>query len=825
LNFVMDDLRFVFRTLRRGPGFATIVILTLGLGIGANTAIFSLMDAALLRPVSGITHAAELVSFERWQAGQLLGDLGYPDYLDYRNQLRDFSGVVAEASTRLSFVEGSSAERVSGALVSGNYFGALGVKPAFGRLIEEPDDREGTSEPAAVLSFAFWQRALGSDPRIIGNSIALNGHTFTVIGVAAQDFRGTSPASPVDIWLPITFEPIAMPRMSADTLRNRASGWLRVFGRLKPNMSRQAAQVEVNTTAKRLAQDYPATNHTRSVTLVEGVGLWSDDRAQLRRFLSLLLLCVGFLQLIACANVANLLLVRSASRQRELAVRLALGATRARLFSCFLAEALLLSLLACLLGILVAPAMAGIALSAQQPVSALRNVSVQLDFPVLIFTLALSLICAFLFASAPVWQSSRVDLLTPLKQGSPAGGRSKSRLRGILVAAQVALSLVLLTAAITVAGAMRRALAADPVAQPQNILLGSLDLTIQGYSAEKGEGFYDTLLQRLQALPGVASASLAFTVPPEESPTRRSIFYPGQDPSPELLQGREFEAGIRVDSNSVSPGFFRTLGIPLLAGRDFDEQDRASSSGVAIVNEALAKRLWPGKDPIGERIAVPGWNGPRQPPVQIVGVVKDVATRSFLEKVPLQLYLPFAQEYDGRARIIVRRAAQSALVASDLREVVRQLDPNVPVFGVEAMPQHVENSLWRQRIAAQLLGAFGFLAVALASIGIYAVVAHGVSQRVREIGIRMAIGAQTQQISALIIGQGMVWVLVGAIVGLPAAVLTTLAMQKGIPGTIPHEPVALGGAALLLAGICLLGSYLPARRAAHVDPLMALRHE
>jgi ABC-type antimicrobial peptide transport system permease subunit len=295
----------------------------------------------------------------------------------------------------LSFARGSTVERVSGALISGNYFSVLGVKLAAGRLIEESDDREGLSEPTAVLSFAFWQRAFGGDSQVIGNSVALNGHTFTVIGVAAPEFRGTSPASPVDVWLPITFEPIAMPRMAADTLRNRATGWLRVFGRLKPHTSMQAAQVEVNTIAERLAQDYRTTNHARSVELVEGVGLWSDDRAQLRRFLGLLLLCVGFLQLIACANVANLLLVRAASRQRELAVRLALGATRARLFSSFLAEAVLLSLLAGLLGVLVAPAMARIAVSVEQPVSALHDVSVQLDFPVLIFTLALSLISAF----------------------------------------------------------------------------------------------------------------------------------------------------------------------------------------------------------------------------------------------------------------------------------------------------------------------------------------------------------------------------------------------------------------------------------------------
>ena len=824
MRHFINDLPSTFRSLRRSPGFAMVIILALGLGIGANTAIFSLMDAMLLRPLPGISQPGELVSFERWQAGQLLGDMGYPDYLDYRGQLREFAGVIAEAGARLSFAKGPTIERVSGSLVSGNYFSVLGVKPSVGRLIDESDDSEGRGEPVAVLSFAFWQHAFAGDPHIIGNSIALNGHTFTVIGVAASDFYGTSLASRVDLWLPITLEPIAMPRMSPDTLRSRASGWLRVFGRLQPHTSVGSAQAAVDTIAERLAQAYPVTNHARSITLVEGIGLWSDDRVQLRRFLGLLLLCVGLLQLIACANVANLFLARATSRQREVAVRLALGATRVRLFSSFLAEGLLLSSLAALVGLLIAPGMARIALSAQQPGYAMGNATVQLDSRVLAFAVLLSLASTLLFASVPAWQSSRVDLLTPLKVGSASGGRAKSRLRGILVAAQVALSLVLLTEAVTVAGAMRRALAANPIAHPENVLLCSLDLTIQGYSPEKGQRFYDALLQRLRTLPGVTSASLAFTVPPEESPSRRSIFYPGQDPSPELLQGREFELGIRVDSDSVSPGFFRTLGIPLLAGRDFNQQDRAGSPAVAIVNETLAKRLWPGKDPLSERIAAPAWNGPRQPPVQVIGVAKDIASRSFLEAAPLQLYLPFAQEYDGRATIIVR-SSPPALISSALREAVRQLDPSLPLFAFETMSQHVENSLWRQRIAAQLLAAFGAFAVALSSFGLYAVVAHGVSQRVREIGIRMAIGAQARQVSALVVRQGMNWVIAGAVVGLPAAVLATLAIQKGIPGTIPNDPVAFGAALILLAIVGLLATYLPARRAANVDPLAALRHE
>jgi len=811
--------------LRRSPLFAAVSILALSVGIGANTAIFSLMDAVLLRALPGLARPNELVTFERWQAGQLLGDMGYPDYLDYREQLKSFSGVVAEASTRLSFAEGPLVERVASELVSGNYFDVLGVKPAAGRLIAEEDDREGRSEPVAVLSHAFWQRAFGGDSHVAGKTIHLNGHSFTVAGVAAREFRGTQPQAQTDLWLAISLEPIAMPRMSPDTLRNRANGWLRIFGRLKPQVSLRAAQAEVNTVAARLAQAYPVTNHVRTVTLVEGVGLWSDDRAELRRFLELLLLCVGLLQLIACGNVANLLLARGAARQKEIAVRLALGATRGRVLRLLFAEGMLLFLFAGILSVFLAPTATQLAVSVPQPAYAMRNADVHLSVSVLTFALLVTMLSAFLFASASAWKASLVDVVTWLKEGARGGSGTKSRLRGILVAGQIALSIALLASAGTVIGSMRRALAANPILRPEDVVLCSFDLSIQGYSAEKGQGFYGALLQRVRAMPGVTSASLAFTIPPEEWPGRRAIFYPGQEPPPEVLQGREFELGIRVDTDTITGGFFRTLGIPLLKGRDFEERDRAESPRVAIINEKLAQRLWPGKDPIGQRISVPEWDGPQRPPVEVIGMVKDVAARSLLSEAPMQLYLPYSQEYGGRATLVVRSGLGPTRAASALRGAVAGLDPLLPLYAFQTMPEHVAASLWRQRIAVGLLGAFGLVAVALASLGLYGVVAHSVSQRTREIGIRMAIGARAEQIYALVIRQGMNSVLAGAVAGLPISVLSTVAMQKSIPGTKPHDPWALGASLLLLGGVSLLASYFPARRAAKVDPVVALRYE
>ena len=824
MNAFWQDVRFALRVLRRSPLFSGVAVLTLGVGIAGNTAIFSLMDALLLRPMPGVKAGGELAVFERWQEGQLLGDLGYPDYRDYRDRLKSFSGVAAEARTRASFSSGGASERVATALVSGNYFAVLGARAAAGRLLGDADEREG-GPAVAVIGYAFWRRTFGGDPRAVGSTIRLNGHTFMLVGVAQREFRGTSTQFQPDLWVPITLQPMAMPRLTPDTLQNRASGWLRIFARLAPGTTLARAQAETSAVAAQLAQAYPETNHTRMVALVPGLGLDSDDRAEVRSLLGLLLGCVALLQLIACANVANLLLARSAARRREVAVRVALGAGRARLVRLFLTEGALLAAGAGLLGAMLAPMVAQLAVAANQNAYTMRGVEVQLDIRVLGFVLLLTLISGVLFALAPARRATSVDPTASLKDGSPGAGRTSSRVRGGLIAAQTALSVVLLAGAGTGVATMRRALRANPVAQPENVLLASVDLDVQGYSSAKGLNFYDALLERARALPGVTSASLGSAIPPEEFFGRRAIFHPGEEPALREFQADDFKFGLRVDDDTIAPGFFRTLGVPMLEGREFGAADRAGSPRAGIVNERLARRLWPGGNAIGERIVAPDFSGPVRPPITIVGVVKDAAVRSLAGEATLQLYLPLAQEYSGRATLIVRGDAGTAGLGPALRAEAARLDPSVPLFAIEAMPQHIATSLWRQRLAAGLLGIFGALAVALAAMGIYGVAAHSVSQRTREIGIRMAIGARGEQISALVVRQGMAWVLAGAAVGLPAALLVTLAMKKGIPGALPYNPWVLGATLGLLGAVSLLASYLPARRAARVDPVVALRCE
>ncbi len=811
---MLSDLRYALRTLRRSPGFSAVAVAALALGIGATTAIFSLMNVVLLRPPAGIGAPGGLASFELWQGSRHQGNMGYPDFLDYRAALTSFSGLAAEARTRVVYSAGAAVQTVAAGLVSDDYFPVLGVKAGSGRLISAADARE----PVAVVS-----------PRLCAttcpSSILVNGHSIAVIGVAPADFRGTSPQSPLDLWLPIALQPMAMPRMSPDTLESRASGWLRIFGRLRPGVSLAAAQAEVRTVAARLAREYPMTNQSRTVSLVPGVGLWSEDRAELRRFLLLLLLAVALLQSIACANVAGLLLARAASRQREIAVRLALGAGTARLWRSVLSEGLLLWLVGGALGFWLAPAIAHAAASVRQPLYALRGLDLSPDLRVLAFALLITLISGLLFSSFPAWQVARLDLVSGLKDGSPGSGRTKSRLRGTLVAAQVALSLVLLATAGTVLGTIHRALAANPVSRPDEILLCSFDLSVQGYTIPQGVSFYETLLDRVRGLQGVTAASLGFTVPPDSTPARRAIFEPGREPSQEVLQGRGFEIGTWVEYDVVGPGFFHTLGIPLVQGRDFSRQDRTGSTPVAIVNLSLAARLWPGANPIGRRIAAPEWSGPPCPPVEVVGVIRDVPSRSLLGQPSLALFVPTSQSLDLRSTLIVRSQLDPGVLLPAVRQVAHDLDAHVPLRFPQTMMEHIASTLWQQRMASGLLAAFGLLGVALAAIGLYGIVARSVVQRTREIGIRLAIGARPAQIRTLAMRGAFTWVGAGFAAGIPAALAAAALLRQGIPGVRGFEPTAVAVTLVLLLAVALAAAYFPARRASRIDPLPALRCE
>lgn len=818
-----QDLRAAIRRMIKSPGFTALAVIALALGIGSNTAIFSLINGVLLRALPGLEEPATLVTIERTQNGRPQYSFGYPDYVDYRDHNQSFEGLAAHCGTPLSFANGV-AERLKGDLVSGNYFSVLGVRPALGRLIDTEDDNTPGGHPVAVLSYGLWVRAFGGDPEVPGRSIKLNGYDFTIIGVAARDFLGTQTGASFDVWIPLMMQVEAMPRtMGRNWFNDRSAGWLVLFGRLKPRASFEQAQAELATIAGGLEQSYPDTNAGRGVSVLSGVGLNSDERVSLRNFLGLLLAVVGLLLLIACSNVANLLLLRATARRREIAVKLALGATRGRIVRQLLTEALLLSAFAGALGLLLAPWTTQMIVAFQQPAYGLRGVDTSLDARVFLFTALLSLAAAVAFGITPALQASKTDLVTALKDGAPNSGHQRSRLQSGLVVAQIGLSLVLLIGAGLAVRTMQRALTMDRGFDTDRMVLMSMDLTIRGYTESQGRAFYEELLRRVDAVPGVISSSLAKTVPPNDWSDRLSVFLPGDEPPPEVLRARD-DLGLRVDANRIAPNYFRTLGIPILEGREFTVEDRAGTPVVAIVNEKLARRLWPGESAIGKLLSVPFWHEPR-PSVQIIGVARNTKHRSLLEDAPLLVYLPELQVYDGRATLVARARTDPATLIPAIRDEVAAIDKDLSLYAVKTMSEQVDGTLWQQRTAAGLIGIFGVLALLLAAIGIYGVIAQWVVQRTREIGIRMALGADARAVMRMILGRGIVLALTGVAVGLAGAFALTRLMSSLLYGVSPTDPMTFLLSSVVLLGVALGAGFMPARRAAKVDPVIALRCE
>lgn len=713
LETLLQDIRYALRMLRKSPGFTTVAVLTLAIGIGANTAIFSLVNAVLLRPLPGIADPNRIVSLFRMQANDPLDVMGYPDYRDYRDRDNSFSGMAAHSATWMDLGSGSAPERIIGDVVTGNYFSVLGVRPALGRLITIDNDKAQESAAVVVLSYSLWQQKFGANRGILGQRINLNGYPFTVIGVAPREFTGVLSAIRAEVWVPMSMLGEAMPSSVGQRFfEERAWGWLRVFGRLKPSVSLEQAQAETLVIARQLALAYPNTNSGRTVALVRGIGIDPDDRAGLNHLLSLLFAAVGLLLVIACANIAGLLVVRATGRQREIATRLALGANRSRLIRQLVTEGLLISVLSGALGLIVAPWTIAIAVRYAQPASVIRDSNANPDASVLAFTLIVSLFAGVVFALLPAWRASSPDILKSLKEGTPSNRRTQSLLHRMLAATQVGASFLLLIAAGLLLHDMLRILNADPGYRTANIFLASIDLTRQNQrnanhdllgalrnsdgetvGAAATELFYRQLFERLNSLPQVVSASLSTSVPPNPWPGGISVFRPGEEPRQEVLRGHEFQFGVRVSIVSASPDFFRTVGIPLMQGRDFAWQDDATAPGRAIVSRNLAERMWPGEDAVGKRISWPSLVGPPRAPLEIVGVAADCKYLSLTASTPLILYVPLSQNYSGRVKIALHTALPPGVVSAELRREVAALDKKLPVFEMETMQEHVAFSV------------------------------------------------------------------------------------------------------------------------------------
>ena len=818
LDNLWRDLRYTFRMFTRSPGFTSIILVTLALGIGANTAVFSVVSAILLRPLPGIRDPGRLISLYRVQNGETFDNMGYPDYRDYRDRNQTLTGLAAHSAVALSFNSGTP-ERLIGDLVTGNYFDALGVRPAAGRLLVEDDDS------AAVISYGLWQRKFGGSANVAGEKVELNGYPFTVVGVTEKGFRGTVVSLPFEVWVPLRTQPRTFSRLSSGILENRSSGWLLLFGRLKPGVDGRQAEAEIRTIATQLAHAYPMTNGARTAAVAAGVGMYPDDRAEVGGLLALLSGAVALLLLIACANVAGMLLLRGMGRTREMAIRLATGATRKRIVCQLLTEGGVLALMAGAIGVLLAAwsTQAVMASSQGTAPSLIRHAGAGINGTALLFTLLATMATGLLVALAPAMQSLKVDLNNSLKSGLPGTGFRGTRLRSALVAGQVALALVLLSGAGLLLRGLYRIVTGDSGFDSSNIAIAAVDLNLERYSDQRGQAFYRELLGRLNAMPGVVSASLAFSVPPTEWPGAVSIFHPGQDPSPAELQGREFELGLRVNINRISPDYFRTLRIPVLQGRDFTDRDRVGAPGVVIVSHQVAQKMWPGENPIGQRIAYPLWEGPRRAPFEVIGVARDVRHLALTRGAPLLMYVPLAQEYDGRVRVVVRTASGNRDGIAMIQRAVAATDKSVATYASETGSQHSADSLWQQRMAASWIGAFSFMALLLAAIGLYAVIAQSVAQRTREVGIRVALGASGRSVAALVIRQGMLLAVAGIAIGIPAAVGFNGVVRRYLAGIEGRDPIGLAAISMLLILVMLGACWIPARRATRIDPMQALR--
>jgi predicted permease len=817
-NMIADlwqDLRFGARMLRKQPGFTLIAVLTLAFGIGANTAIFSVADALLFRPPVGVAKPGELVDIGRSRGGDGFSPNSYLNYVDLRQRATTLDGVYAYPlfPQALSLGNAAGAERILGAFVSTNYFTVLGASPVTGRLFSAADSERPGASPQAVLSHACWTRRFNGDPAIVGQSITINRQPFTIIGVASAGFQGTGVRA-IDIWLPLGMVASVTPQGAGD-LTNRAAAWLLVGGRLKPGVARSQAAAEVETIGLTLAHEYPEQNRDRGLRLQALSPLPSESKA-VAAFLALLIGLVVVVLLIACANLAGVLLSRAVARRREIAVRLAMGAGRGRLVRQLLAETMLLFALGEMVGLSLAPGLTSLLSRLLPALPFSIQAPVALNSRALILTTCVVLLAALLSGLAPALQGSKAEVLSALKDEAPALGRL--RLRSAFIVAEVAFSILLVVVAGLFVRALQRIGATNPGFDPHGVELMSLDLSVAGYDEATAPAFARTLIERVRQAPDVQDATIAAVLPGGFSGIGLGgIGVPGSS-SP---NGRR---SFSADWNIVEPGYFATLRMPLLAGRDFNDADRQGTPPVVILGEGAARRFWPGESAVGKYVS--HQRGAVERLLQVVGVVGDPKYGSLVDGATgLYVYLPLQQEYLPGWTMIVARSKHDRRITDELRALVASVDPNLPVGTTQTAEEYTALGLLPQRIALGVSGTLGIVGLLLAAIGIYGVTAYAVTRRTREIGIRLALGAPEASVFRLVLRQGMALVAVGCVIGLLLAAGASSLLASLLFGLTPFDPVTFIGAAALFGFTGLVACYAPARRATKVDPMTALRSE
>ena len=810
LNQLLADIRFGLRMLRKNPGFTAVAVLTLALGIGANAAVFSVVYAVLLRPLPYKDPSSLIVLNE---TTPMVGtvSVSYPNFLDWHNQSHTFSEMAAVRGVGFNLAGVTQPENISGGAVSPNFLSMMGVRPFLGRDFDASEEKAGTP-PVILLSYSLWQSHFGGDPNIVGRTIKLDDRSFTIVGVLPSNYRSLDKT---DVMLPIGVWATDNPE---DVKERGARGDLGVIGRLATGVSLTKARAEMEGIAARLATEYPASNDRFGVALQPVRDAFVSD---IRPAILVLFGAVMFVLLIACANVANLFLVRGASRTKEVALRIALGASRGRIISQMLTESFVLAVLGGVLGLALAVAGIG-GMSRLIPADMLSGATVNLNGAVLLFAACVVALASFIFGLAPALHSTKPDVQSELKEGGrgSSAGAGQNQLRAALATAEISLALILLVGAGLMMKSLYRLLAVDPGFRPERVLTMGMDLRTQQYSKDPAVlNFWQQVLDKVRVLPGVEAAAVGTVIPLTDSHSRSDVTIegmalptPGNYPHP--------------DVHIVSPGYITTLGIPLLRGRTFTDADDEKAPLVGMINAVTARRFFPKEDPVGKRFMFGHPSAKNAPKwCTIVGVVSDTKLYGLANPARLEVYVPLRQDAASEMTLLVKSGADPAALTSAIREAVQSIDKDQPLFAISTMKELVSNSVATRRMTLVLLGLFSGLALVLGGIGIYGVISYSVAQRTHEIGIRMALGAPRRDVFRLVVGQGLKLAGIGIAIGIAGALGLARLMSSLLYGISATDFETFAGVSILLALVALLACFIPAQRAMRVDPTVALRYE
>jgi predicted permease len=803
------DLRYSLRMLLKNPGVTAAAVVSLALGIGANATIFTWVESVLLNPLPQVPEPDRVLVLAPSARDGRERSLSYPNYRDIRDRATTFD-LIGMEDTLISVSDGSRADRAHAQLVTGNYFDVVGVKPVLGRTFIPDEDRTPSGAPVIVLSQSFWQRRFGGSAAVIGHTVRVNTRPYTIIGVMPAGFIGTGLGLAVDAWLPMMQQPDLQD--TGSRLELRGHSWMQAMARLRPGASVEQARADLETIRASLEKEH-ATNDGWRLAFVPPMEAPWGAPGQLAPVLLVLAGVVSVLLLIACANVANLMLSKAMNRRHEIAVRLSLGATRFRIVRQLVVESLLLAAIGGAAGVAVAYWSAGLLMMFVPPIDVPIDLGLRVDTTVLLFTFAVTVLTGLVFGLAPALHASGGQVTPALREesGRTSQGVGRSRLRNSLVVAQVALCLVLLVGSGLFLQSLRRARHLNPGFDPKNVVLAMFDVFPAGYDRARGVAFQQQVLDKVRALPGVDQAGLAARVPLDLSNSSTGVTVEGYQP-------RKNEE-VNISYNEVTDGYFETMRIPVVQGRAFSGRDGADAPPVTIVNETMARRYWANQDPVGRYVTV---GKARR---QVVGVVKDGKYRSLMERPTPYMYFPMSQSYRSAMIIHVRTSGATDAMFPAIRAAMRELDPDLPLFRAITMEQSLELATFAQRIGATLLSIFGVLALTLAAVGLYSVMSYAVSQRTHEMGIRLALGASPAELRQMVVKSGMRVAAVGLAIGAAAAAGVSQLLTSLLNGVSPTDPLTFGSVIVLLGLVALAAAFIPARRASSVNPIVALRYE